>query len=56
MLSRDGRLMISGSSSEGVAKIWDVTTGREVQSVSLPQGKELGNAAFNSDGKLARPG
>jgi WD40 repeat protein len=52
MLSRDGRLMISGSSSEGVAKIWDVTTGREVQSISLPQGKELGNAAFNSDGRL----
>ncbi|HEX5735508.1 MAG TPA: caspase family protein [Blastocatellia bacterium] len=51
MLSRDGRLMVSGS-SEGVAKVWDVTTGREVQSVSLPQGKELGNTAFNSDGRL----
>ena len=52
MLSRDGRLMISGSNSEPVAKVWDVTTGREVQTVSLPQGKELGNAAFNSEGTL----
>ena len=53
MLSRDGRLMVSGSRSEAVAKIWDVETGREVQSVPLSQGKELGNAAFNSDGRVA---
>lgn len=52
MLSRDGRLMVSGSSREGVAKIWDVSTGRELQSVPLPQGKEVGNTAFNSDGRL----
>ncbi|HJQ67867.1 MAG TPA: caspase family protein [Blastocatellia bacterium] len=51
-LSRDGRLMISGSGSEAIAKVWDVTTGREVQTVSLPQGKELGSAAFSSDGTL----
>ena len=52
MLSPDGKRLISGSSREGAAKIWDVTTGRELISLPMPQGKELGKAAFNSDGRL----
>ncbi len=52
MLSPDGKRLVSGSGNEAVAKIWDVTTGRELQSVSFPQGKVLGKAAFNSDGRL----
>jgi WD40 repeat protein len=51
MLSPDGRLLVTGG-GEGVAKIWDVATGRELKSLPLPQGKELGKAAFNSDGRL----
>jgi WD40 repeat protein/uncharacterized caspase-like protein len=52
MLSPDGKLLVSGSGSEAVAKIWDVTTGRELKSISFPQGKVLGKAVFNSDGRL----
>jgi WD40 repeat protein len=52
LLSRDGRFVIAGSSSQPLAKVWEVATGRELPSLSLTQGKQLGNAAFNSDGSL----
>ncbi|HSO73981.1 MAG TPA: caspase family protein [Blastocatellia bacterium] len=51
-LSRDGKFMIAGSNSQPLAKIWDLTTGRELPGVSLTQGKQLGNAAISSDGSL----
>src|SRR5206468_12858505 len=51
-LSRDGKLVIAGSSTQSTAKIWEVATGRELPSMSLTQGKELGNAAFNGDGTV----
>src|SRR6185295_7757480 len=51
-LSRDGRFVIAGSSTQPLAKIWEVSTGRELPSVSLTQGKQLGNAAFNPDGSV----
>ena len=51
-LSRDGKLVIAGSSTQSTAKIWEVATGRELPIMSLTQGKELGNAAFNGDGSV----
>ncbi|MEK6320271.1 MAG: caspase family protein [Acidobacteriota bacterium] len=51
-LSRDGKLVIAGSSSQPLAKVWEVATGRELPNVSLTQGKQLGNAAFNRDGSV----
>ncbi len=51
-LSRDGKLVIAGSSTQSTAKIWEVATGRELPSMLLTQGKELGNAAFNGDGSV----
>ncbi len=51
-LSRDGKFVIAGSSSQSVAKVWEVATGRELPNVSLTQGKYLGNAAFNGDGSV----
>jgi len=52
LLSRDGRFVIAGSSSQPAAKVWEVATGRELPAVSLTQGKQLGNASFNADGSL----
>jgi WD40 repeat protein/uncharacterized caspase-like protein len=52
MLSRDGKLVIAGSSTQSTAKVWEVATARELQSMSLTHGKELGNAAFNGDGSV----
>ncbi|MEK6408133.1 MAG: caspase family protein [Acidobacteriota bacterium] len=52
LLSRDGRFVIAGSSSQPLAKVWEVATGRELPNVSLTQGKQLGNAAFNRDGSV----
>ena len=52
LLSRDGRFVIAGSSSQPNAKVWEVATGRELPDVSLTQGKELSNAAFNGDGTV----
>ncbi|MEK6299587.1 MAG: caspase family protein [Acidobacteriota bacterium] len=52
LLSRDGRFVIAGSSSQPVAKVWEVASGRELPNVSLTQGKQLGNANFNADGSL----
>jgi len=52
ILSRDGRFVIAGSTTEPRAKVWDVATGRELPSVSLSENKELGNATFNGDGTL----
>jgi WD40 repeat protein len=52
LLSRDGKFVIAGSSTQPLAKIWEVATGRELPSVSLTQGKQLGNAAFNGDGSV----
>jgi WD40 repeat protein len=51
-LSRDGRFVIAGSSSQPLAKVWEVATGRELPSVSLTQGKQLGNAVFSPDGSV----
>jgi WD40 repeat protein len=50
LLSRDGRFVIAGSSSQPNAKVWEVATGRELPDVSLTQGNEFSNAAFNGDG------
>ncbi|MFY9610031.1 MAG: hypothetical protein WAU45_15610 [Blastocatellia bacterium] len=52
LLSRDGRFVIAGSNSQPLAKVWEVATGRELPAVSLTQGKQMGNAAFNSDGSV----
>jgi WD40 repeat protein len=52
ILSPDGRFLIAGSISEPVAKIWEVASGRELPSLSLAQGKELGKAAFNTSGSV----
>src|SRR6266542_4738413 len=52
LLSRDGRLLIAGSKTEPTAKVWEVATGRELQSIPMGQGKELGNAAFSQDGHI----
>jgi WD40 repeat protein/uncharacterized caspase-like protein len=52
LLSRDGRLMIVGSSDEPLVKVWEIATGRETQTIPLGQGKELGNAAFTQDAKF----
>jgi WD40 repeat protein len=49
-LSRDGRLVIAGSSTQPIAKVWETASGREVASISLSAGKELGNVAFKGDG------
>jgi len=51
-LSRDGKFVIAGSSSQPLARVWEVATGRELPNVSLTQGKQLGNAAFNNDGSV----
>jgi len=52
LLSRDGRFVIAGSNRQPSAKVWEVATGREMPNVSLAQGKELGNAAFNPNGSV----
>jgi len=52
LLSRDGRLLIAGSRTDPTAKVWEVATGRELQSIPMGQGKELGNAAFSQDGHI----
>jgi WD40 repeat protein len=49
ILSSDGRYLISGNNSDPNAKVWETTTGKEVQTISLGQGKELSNAAFARD-------
>ena len=49
-LSRDGRLIIAGSSKEPLVKVWEARTGKELATVSLSAGKELGNVTFNGDG------
>ena len=49
-LSRDGKLLIAGSSTQPLARVWEVRTGRELANISLPAGKELGSVAFNNDG------
>jgi WD40 repeat protein len=51
-LSRDGRFVMAGSSSQPAAKVWEVATGRELPNVSLTQGKQLGNAVLNTDGSV----
>lgn len=51
-LSRDGRFVIAGSTTQSAAKVWEVATGRELPAVSLTQGKYLGNAAFSGDGSV----
>ena len=50
VLSSDGKLLITGSTTESAAKVWEVNTGREVAKISLSAGKELGGVTFNSDG------
>ncbi|HSB08069.1 MAG TPA: caspase family protein [Blastocatellia bacterium] len=52
LLSRDGKFVIAGSSSQPLAKVWEIATGRELPDVSLTQGRQLGNAAFSSDGSV----
>lgn len=52
LLSRDGRFVIAGSSSQPNAKVWEVATGRELPDVSLTQGQEFSNAAFKGDGTV----
>ncbi|HSF25135.1 MAG TPA: caspase family protein [Blastocatellia bacterium] len=52
LLSGDGKFVIAGSNSQPLAKVWEVSTGRELPNVSLTQGKQLGNAALNSDGSV----
>jgi hypothetical protein len=49
-LSRDGRLIIAGSSTQPLAKVWETRTGRELASISLGAEKELGNVTFSGDG------
>lgn len=51
-LSRDGKFVIAGSNSQPLAKVWELATGRELPSVSLTQGKQLGNAAISTDGSV----
>ncbi|MDQ5846761.1 MAG: hypothetical protein M3539_15850, partial [Acidobacteriota bacterium] len=52
LLSGDGKLVVAGSNSQPVAKIWEVSTGRELPNISLTQGKELRNATFTRDGSV----
>ncbi|HXU08927.1 MAG TPA: caspase family protein, partial [Blastocatellia bacterium] len=52
LLSPDGKYVIAGSSTQPLAKIWELASGRELPNVSLTQGKRLGNAAFNADGSV----
>ncbi len=52
LLSSDGKLVVAGSNSQPVAKIWEVSTGRELPNISLTQGKELRNATFTRDGSV----
>ena len=49
ILSADGKLIVAGSNNQPVAKVWEVSTGRELPSVALTPGKELRNAAFTRD-------
>ncbi|HEY5883975.1 MAG TPA: caspase family protein [Pyrinomonadaceae bacterium] len=49
ILSDDGKLIVAGSNNQPVAKVWEVSTGRELPSVALTPGKELRNAAFTRD-------
>ena len=52
LLSRDGRFVIAGSTTQPVAKVWEIASGRELPSVALTQGKQLGNAIFTADGSV----
>src|SRR4030095_16483642 len=52
LLSPDGRLIMAGSTNKPAVKVWDITTGREITSLSLGEGKTLANAAFNADGRV----
>ena len=52
LLSADGKLVVAGSNNQPLAKVWEVSTGRELQGVSLTEGKELRNAAFTRDGTV----
>ncbi|HKO59520.1 MAG TPA: caspase family protein [Pyrinomonadaceae bacterium] len=49
VLSSDGKLVVAGSNNQPVAKVWEVSTGRELPSVPLTPGKELRSAAFTRD-------
>lgn len=49
-LSPDGRFVVAGSGRGPLVKVWDVSTGAEVSTVSLAQGRELSNAVFSPDG------
>src|SRR5262249_17988109 len=50
LLSADGKLLIAGSDKQPIAKIWEADTGKEVSSITLAPGKELGNVTFNENG------
>ena len=52
VLSSDGKLVVAGSNHQPVAKVWEVSTGREMPNVTLTQGKELRNAAFTRDASV----
>jgi WD40 repeat protein/uncharacterized caspase-like protein len=50
LLSADGKLVIAGNDKQPIAKIWEADTGKEVSSVNLSPGKELGKVAFSENG------
>jgi WD40 repeat protein len=52
LLSSDGRFLVAGSNKQSLVKIWNVSSSRELPSISLTTGKELANAAFDSTGRL----
>ncbi len=49
-LSANGKMLVAGSDSKSMAKVWDVGTSREIREIALADGKELGKAAFTADG------
>jgi WD40 repeat protein len=51
-LSCDGKAVISGEHEQCIVRLWELATGKEMRSVTLPTGYYFLNIAFSPDGKL----
>src|SRR5215813_4393927 len=51
-LSANGGILIAGSNSRPLAKVWDTNSGKELREINLSESKQLGNSAFSGDGSL----
>jgi WD40 repeat protein len=49
--SHDGRTLVSACTGDRSVRFWDVATGRQVRSFSLPEEGGFGNLVFAKDGK-----